>query len=192
MAEPYDLLLKGGDVIDPSQHVRQPHDIAFLDGRVAALAPDLPTPLANDGKVDTLLKLQVGDDVNTDTEKMKSITLKMLLSDPAADAGLLRVLSPVVDRGGVAWRGLGRLDQRPLGSRSLLHPADLDGRDQCRDAEDDAFRSRPDAAADDAASADHVHVLRLRFPQRPGALLGNQQPAVDGAAGRYDETEEAA
>ncbi len=41
MAEHYDLLLKGGDVVDPSQDLHQHCDVAFRDGRVAALAPDL-------------------------------------------------------------------------------------------------------------------------------------------------------
>lgn len=41
MAEHYDLLLKGGDVVDPSQDMHQRCDVAFRDGRVAALAPDL-------------------------------------------------------------------------------------------------------------------------------------------------------
>ena len=41
MAEMYDLLLKGGEVIDPSQAIQQPCDVAFRDGRVAAIAPNL-------------------------------------------------------------------------------------------------------------------------------------------------------
>src|SRR5262245_63479829 len=42
MAAQYDLLLKGGTVIDPSQGLQQRYDVAFRDGRVAALALDLP------------------------------------------------------------------------------------------------------------------------------------------------------
>ena len=41
MAEHYDLLLTGGEVLDPSQNLRQHCDIAFRHGRVAALAPHL-------------------------------------------------------------------------------------------------------------------------------------------------------
>ena len=48
MAEPYDLLLKGGDVIDPAQHLHQRCDVAFRHGRVAALAPDLATETAQE------------------------------------------------------------------------------------------------------------------------------------------------
>ncbi len=36
MAVTYDLVLKGGDVIDPSQDLRAVRDVAFKDGKVAA------------------------------------------------------------------------------------------------------------------------------------------------------------
>ena len=48
MAEVYDLLLKGGDLVDPSQDLQQRCDVAFRDGRVAALAPDLPSAAAQE------------------------------------------------------------------------------------------------------------------------------------------------
>ena len=48
MAEQYDLLLKGGDVIDPSQDLQQRCDVAFRDGRVAALAPNLTSAAAQE------------------------------------------------------------------------------------------------------------------------------------------------
>lgn len=44
----YDLLLTGGEVIDPSQGLRQHCDIAFHHGRVAALAPHLPLEAAQE------------------------------------------------------------------------------------------------------------------------------------------------
>ena len=37
MALDYDLILKGGEAVDPSQGVRGMKDVAFKDGRVAAL-----------------------------------------------------------------------------------------------------------------------------------------------------------
>ncbi|MEO3430919.1 amidohydrolase/deacetylase family metallohydrolase [Pelagibius sp. CAU 1746] len=38
----YDLILKGGRVIDPSQNIDETLDVAFADGKVAELAPDIP------------------------------------------------------------------------------------------------------------------------------------------------------
>ena len=45
----------------------------------------LPAGLANDGKADTLLTVYVGDDVANDAARIRSITLGVLLSDPAAE-----------------------------------------------------------------------------------------------------------
>ena len=38
----YDLLLKGGTVIDPSQGLQGVHDIAVQDGKIASIAPGIP------------------------------------------------------------------------------------------------------------------------------------------------------
>jgi dihydroorotase len=38
----YDLLLKGGTVIDPSVNLNGVHDIAVQDGRIARIAPSIP------------------------------------------------------------------------------------------------------------------------------------------------------
>ncbi len=40
--QPYDLLLKGGHVIDPANQVDRLIDLAIAGGKVAALAPDIP------------------------------------------------------------------------------------------------------------------------------------------------------
>ena len=43
----------------------------------------LPAPLSNDGKTDTLLRLYVGDDVNAEADMVEEITLRVLLHDKA-------------------------------------------------------------------------------------------------------------
>ena len=48
MALKYDLLLKGGEVIDPSQTIRGVRDVAFQGGTVAAVMPDIPGDEANE------------------------------------------------------------------------------------------------------------------------------------------------
>lgn len=42
MSSAYDLLLKGGHVIDPKNKVNSRADLAVKDGKIAALGPDLP------------------------------------------------------------------------------------------------------------------------------------------------------
>jgi dihydroorotase len=39
----YDLVLKGGEVIDPAQAIHRASDVAFSDGKVAAVADAIPT-----------------------------------------------------------------------------------------------------------------------------------------------------
>lgn len=55
---PYDLLIKGGTVIDPSQRIEAVMDVALASGKVARLAPDIPAGEARqviraDGKLVT-------------------------------------------------------------------------------------------------------------------------------------------
>lgn len=47
-SQPHDLLLTGGRIIDPSQGLDTTADIAFADGRVAAIGPDLPRAQARE------------------------------------------------------------------------------------------------------------------------------------------------
>ena len=40
----YDLILRGGHLIDPAQNIDAVHDIAFSGGKVAAVSPHLEDP----------------------------------------------------------------------------------------------------------------------------------------------------
>src|SRR5208282_4627422 len=42
----YDLLLKGGHVIDPANHIDEARDVAVLDGKIAAVEKDIPRSIA--------------------------------------------------------------------------------------------------------------------------------------------------
>ena len=57
----------------------------------------LPAPFANDGRVDTLITLFVGDDLAAGAALIQAVALRLLLSDPAAaDLPEDQRLSPVV------------------------------------------------------------------------------------------------
>ena len=43
---PYDMLLKSGHVIDPSNNIAGPMDVAIADGKIVSVAPDLPASQA--------------------------------------------------------------------------------------------------------------------------------------------------
>jgi dihydroorotase len=53
----YDLLLKGGHVIDPANHVDEVRDVAVFQGKIAAVEKDIPADQA--GKVVDVSKLYV-------------------------------------------------------------------------------------------------------------------------------------
>src|SRR5438876_11947799 len=42
----YDLLLKGGHVIDPANHIVDVRDVAVFQGKIAAVEKDIPADLA--------------------------------------------------------------------------------------------------------------------------------------------------
>ena len=44
----------------------------------------LPAGLANDGKADTLLRLEVADNLGREPDRIRDLSLRILLSDPAA------------------------------------------------------------------------------------------------------------
>ena len=53
----YDLLLKGGHVIDPANHIDEVRDVAVFQGKIAAVEKDIPADQA--GKVVDVSKLFV-------------------------------------------------------------------------------------------------------------------------------------
>ncbi len=53
----YDLLLKGGHVIDPANHIDEVRDVAVFQGKIAAIEKDIPADQA--GKVVDVSKLYV-------------------------------------------------------------------------------------------------------------------------------------
>jgi dihydroorotase len=57
MSPRYDLLLKGGHVIDPANHMNEVRDVAVLQGKIAAVEKDIPVDQA--GKVVDVSKLYV-------------------------------------------------------------------------------------------------------------------------------------
>ncbi len=94
----YDLLLKGGHVIDPANRLSAPLDVAIAAGKIAAMAPDLPAaharrmvPAAGLYVVPGLIDLH-----------MHAFGYRgSLLPDPHA---LPNGATTVVDAGGAGWK----------------------------------------------------------------------------------------
>ena len=58
MALIYDLILKNGEVLDPAQNLREKRDVAFKDGKVAAISDNIPS-VHGDQVIDVAGKLVV-------------------------------------------------------------------------------------------------------------------------------------
>src|SRR5690606_4879931 len=82
---------------------------------------------------------------------------RRLPADAAADADLPGAVLGAVRERRVAARAVHAVDRRPLVDGSVFRAAAADGREHVRDAADEPGGGRSDAAAHDAADADHVH-----------------------------------
>ena len=63
---PYDLVLKGGDVIDPGWPFHQKADVAITKGKIAAVTADIPASEAIRAKLN----------------KLKDVTTRLLKNNP--------------------------------------------------------------------------------------------------------------
>jgi len=92
---PFDLLLKGGRVVDPSQSLDAPADVALAGGRIAALAPDIPAE-ASSAVLDVAGKLVVPGLIDLHTHVYAGVTT---LSVEADRDCLAKGVTTVVDAG---------------------------------------------------------------------------------------------
>jgi YidC/Oxa1 family membrane protein insertase len=108
---------------------------------------------------------------------------RRVFAHPDPDSVLPGVLLGAAGKRGNAPGAVLRLDYRPVVARSVLHPADPDGRgDVCPVQAAADAEHRSDAGEDLRVHArDHVGDHGL-VPGRPGALLVDQHPAVDRSA----------
>jgi dihydroorotase len=96
----YDLVLRGGEVIDPAQGIRGRRDVAISKGKVAAMAPSLSAD-ASSFNVDVAGKLVVPGLVDIHTHFYNKVML--LGCDP--DTSFLPVgVTTAVDAGSSGWR----------------------------------------------------------------------------------------
>jgi dihydroorotase len=95
MEQRFDLILKGGRVIDPAQGIDGVHDVAIAGGKVAAIAPDLP---GSGETIDVRGALVLPGLIDTHAHVFRHVTGRFGL-----DADLVGVQSGVttlVDQGG--------------------------------------------------------------------------------------------
>lgn len=114
----YDLLLKGGRVIDPSQGLDAPADVALANGQIADIADTIPPDAATD-VVDVTGKLVVPGLVDIHTHVYPDVTI--ISVEPDRDC-LAKGTTTVVDAGSVGaytFGGFRRFITEPARARVL-------------------------------------------------------------------------
>ncbi|WP_165857302.1 amidohydrolase/deacetylase family metallohydrolase [Marinobacter sp. JSM 1782161] len=94
---PYDLLLKGGRVVDPAQRLDRTLDVAIKDGRIAALETGLAPELANE-VIDADGKLVTPGLIDTHAHIFEHVTGRFGLNPDSC--GVRAGVSTLVDQGG--------------------------------------------------------------------------------------------
>src|SRR5262249_2190882 len=94
---PYDLVLRGGRVIDPSQALDRIRDVAVHRGRVAAVAPSIPVDAAGE-VVDVTGALVLPGLIDTHAHVYRYVTGRFGLE--ADMVGVRSGVTTLVDQGG--------------------------------------------------------------------------------------------
>ena len=93
----YDLVLRGGRVIDPAQNINGVHDVAVKDGRIAAVQPSIAPSSAKES-VDVAGKLVLPGLIDTHGHVFEYVTGRFGLE--ADLCGVRSGVTTIVDQGG--------------------------------------------------------------------------------------------
>ena len=109
--ESFDLIMKGGEVLDPSQDLRARRDIGIKKGLIAGLAPDIPPDrgarvieargkLVTPGLVDLHAHVYPrGSPIGLSADEIAPATAKMKSHDPDVRFLICTLWIPVSSRG---------------------------------------------------------------------------------------------
>ncbi len=115
---PYDLLLRGGHVVDPASGLDAPADVAIRDGRIAAVARDLPGPARE--TLDVAGRLVLPGMIDTHAHIYTYVSGRFGL--PADMVGVGSGVTTLVDQGGAScmtFPGFRKFIAEPAASRVL-------------------------------------------------------------------------
>jgi dihydroorotase len=93
----YDLLLRGGRVIDPAQNINGTHDVAIKDGRIAAVLPSIAPSSAKES-IDVSGKLVLPGLIDTHAHVFQYVTGRFGLE--ADMCGIHSGVTTLIDQGG--------------------------------------------------------------------------------------------
>src|SRR5919198_3591434 len=94
---PYDVLLRGGRVIDPAQNLDGNYDVAITGGRIAAVLPSIAPSSAAEA-IDVLGKLVLPGLIDTHAHVFQYVTGRFGLN--ADMVGVHSGVTALIDQGG--------------------------------------------------------------------------------------------
>ncbi|MFO1082116.1 MAG: amidohydrolase/deacetylase family metallohydrolase [Reyranellaceae bacterium] len=115
---PYDLVLRGGRVIDPAQGLDGPFDVAVQDGRIAAVTEEIRAPARQ--VIDVRGKLVLPGLIDTHAHVYRHVTGRFGLE--ADEVGVRSGVTTLVDQGGpsvLTFPGFREYVAKPARSRVL-------------------------------------------------------------------------
>jgi dihydroorotase len=115
MDQQFDLILKGGRVIDPASNFDGLADVAITDGKIAAVAPNLPTEAAG-AVTDVTGKIVIAGMIDTHAHVYQYVTGKFGLNPDMV--GLQSGVTTILDQGGPSCMTL------PGFRKFIVEPAD--------------------------------------------------------------------
>ncbi|MCW5982815.1 MAG: amidohydrolase/deacetylase family metallohydrolase [Bryobacteraceae bacterium] len=185
----YDLLLKGGHVIDPKNGVNRVADVAIAGGRIARVAPDIPESQA--GRIADVRGLYVTPGIiDIHVHVYAGTGLKALTGDSSVypDGFSFRTgVTTMVDAGTAGWRNFPDFRERVIdrAQTRVLAFLNISGVGMAPAGENDTADMDPEAAAKMAkANADVIvgykvaHYSKDEWPD-----LDNAQKARELAGG---------
>jgi len=188
----YDLLLKGGTVVDPSQDLNAKRDIAFTDGKVAALAQNLLSEEASE-VIDVDEKLVVPGMIDFHGHFSHRIVAHQ--ADP--DATCLPIgVTTAVDAGSTGWMNfpglrsyvIERVETRLFAFIHLSSIGHTPVFIQIPDLEDFRFAREQETSQCIEENRDLILGIKVRLSPS-GTTAENAVPAMEMARRIADETE---
>ncbi|MEX2263524.1 MAG: amidohydrolase/deacetylase family metallohydrolase [Bryobacteraceae bacterium] len=181
LAQPaYDLLLKGGHMIDPKNNISKAMDVAIKDGKIARVAPDIPAAEAR--RIGNASGLYVTPGlIDIHVHVYTGTGVKALTGDSSVypDGFSFRTgVTTMVDAGSAGWRNFPDFRQRVIdrARTRVLALINIVGNGMSPDGEDDPKEMNAEAAAKMAKQ--HSDIV-VGF--KTAHYAGKGWPSVEGA-----------
>lgn len=147
----YDLVLKGGHVIDPKNNISKPLDVAIADGKIARLAPDIPAREARKTADVSGLYVTPGL-IDIHAHVYAGTGVRAIAGDRSVypDGFSFRTgVTTMVDAGSAGWRNFADFRQRVIdrAQTRVLAFINIVGHGMSPGGEDDPAEMQPEEAA---------------------------------------------